>query len=183
MLSVINILIRANLSTPAIFLARVFKTQIGDLNRRDFLGATITGSVIAGNDPECLKPLMKLGWKPSGRLYDGLTALSASIVTDRQDVFNRLIALRVNPSKRNIDGSTPLMIAAQIGDLKKLRTLLSRGANVNDQDPRGWTAAHRAVFYRPKGWKMIVKALIAHGFDQSIADYTGRRALELYKTK
>lgn len=174
MLSVINTLIRLNLTSSAIYLADVFVRNGGDLNRRDFFGRTVTESILMGDHAHFLRALIKLGWKPSGKLFHGMGALSLAIALRKNAIFHALVKMRANLHKRNLDGSTPLMIAAQYGDIQKLHALLRMGANPNDQDSRGWTAAHRAMFYRPKGLKTVVKTLLDAGLDRSLQDYTGR---------
>ncbi|KAM6228188.1 LOW QUALITY PROTEIN: ankyrin repeat domain-containing protein 31-like [Spheniscus humboldti] len=46
--------------------------------------------------------------------------------------------------KRNAKGETHLHIAARRGDLSLVKTLISSGISVNEQDYAGWTAIHEA---------------------------------------
>lgn len=58
-----------------------------------------------------------------------------------------------------MDGSTPLMIAAQYGRTSMMKVLLKRGADPIATDTAGWTGLQRARFYKPENWKSVVKLL------------------------
>lgn len=47
---------------------------------------------------------------------------------------------RVEINDGSGDGSTPLMEAAMLGKLKRIRDLIAAGANIDSADERGWTA-------------------------------------------
>ncbi len=71
---------------------------------------------------------------------------------------------------------TPLMHAADAGDLRSVKELLASGADVNAQDQRGWTP----LMHASKSLKAnaeVVRTLIAAGADVNARDNAGRTAL------
>lgn len=66
---------------------------------------------------------------------------------------------------RNDEGSTPLMQAAQVGNLELVETLIKSGADVNLTDPQGWTALMKALYNHElnRGFSEVVQALIDAG--------------------
>ncbi|WP_457625261.1 ankyrin repeat domain-containing protein [Persephonella sp.] len=74
---------------------------------------------------------------------------------------------------QRIDTSDPnkmLIVAAQLGDIDRVRLAIAKGADVNYQDEKGGTALHWAVFY---GHKEIVKLLLMQGADPYLKDKNG----------
>ncbi|XP_061185474.1 BRCA1-associated RING domain protein 1-like [Saccostrea echinata] len=62
--------------------------------------------------------------------------------------------------KKNAKGETPLQVACIKGDLEKVQSLLSSGANPNNRDNAGWTPLHEACHY---GHVEIAERLITAG--------------------
>ncbi|KFR12186.1 Putative ankyrin repeat domain-containing protein 31, partial [Opisthocomus hoazin] len=62
--------------------------------------------------------------------------------------------------KRNAKGETQLHIAAMRGDLSLVKTLISSGVCVNEQDYAGWTAIHEAS---NRGFTEVVLELLKAG--------------------
>ncbi|XP_062576629.1 BRCA1-associated RING domain protein 1-like, partial [Saccostrea cucullata] len=62
--------------------------------------------------------------------------------------------------KKNAKGETPLQVACIKGDLEKVQSLLSSGANPNNRDNAGWTPLHEACHY---GYVKIAEMLIEAG--------------------
>jgi len=74
---------------------------------------------------------------------------------------------------QRIDTSNPdnmLIVAAQLGDIDRVRLALAEGADVNTQDENGGTALHWAVFYE---YGDIVELLLMHGANPYIKDKNG----------
>ncbi len=69
---------------------------------------------------------------------------------------------------------TPLMRAAQMGDLSIARTLIAYGADVNAQDDEGHTAL---MFAAEKGSTGMVDALLRAGAKGGLRDRAGETAL------
>jgi hypothetical protein len=71
-----------------------------------------------------------------------------------------------------------LHYAVRDGDLKEVRKLLDKGADVNARDKYGWTPLHEAASY---GHLDIVKLLVERGADVNARDKDGRTPLDLAK--
>lgn len=92
----------------------------------------------------------------------GYTALIAACLTDGTNVFNFLLASKVNVNARSRDGETPLMMATMVGDVNsnKVIALINAGANVNAKSPQGESVLHYAY---AAGASNIVYILKNHG--------------------
>ncbi|KFO73737.1 Putative ankyrin repeat domain-containing protein 31, partial [Cuculus canorus] len=64
--------------------------------------------------------------------------------------------------KRNEKGETPLHVAARRGDLSLVKTLISSGISVNEQDNAGWTPIHEAS---NGGFTEVILELLKAGAD------------------
>ncbi|RMC16427.1 hypothetical protein DUI87_06756 [Hirundo rustica rustica] len=64
--------------------------------------------------------------------------------------------------RRNAKGETQLHIAAKRGDLSLVKTLISSGVSVNEQDYAGWTAIHEAS---SGGFTEVILELLKAGAD------------------
>ncbi|KAM6033315.1 ankyrin repeat domain-containing protein 31 [Chlamydotis macqueenii] len=67
---------------------------------------------------------------------------------------------RQTKMKRNAKGETQLHIAARRGDLSLVKTLISSGICVNEQDYAGWTAIHEAS---NRGFTEVILELLKAG--------------------
>jgi len=70
-----------------------------------------------------------------------------------------------NVDVRAVEGTTPLMVAAQNGCTDAAAYLLQRGADPDARDNRGFTALHRAA---EVGFEEIVRLLLDHGADAGV---------------
>ena len=64
--------------------------------------------------------------------------------------------------------------AAAEGDIEKVKSLISGGADVNAKDDSGGTPLHNAVIFTQKD---VIELLIAKGADVNAKDNQGRTAL------
>jgi ankyrin repeat protein/beta-lactamase regulating signal transducer with metallopeptidase domain len=70
----------------------------------------------------------------------------------------------------------PLHQAAADGDIDKVKSLISKGVDVNTKDEKGWTPLHTASYY---GRKDIAVFLIAKGGNINDKDISGRTPLHV----
>jgi len=74
---------------------------------------------------------------------------------------------------------TPVLDAAEEGDLNKVKSLLQRGHSINERNSRvkfGWTPLMAAIY---QGNTNVAHFLIASGADVDLADNTGETPLTL----
>lgn len=72
---------------------------------------------------------------------------------------------------------SPVLNAAEEGDLEKVKLLLKQGQSINERNPRikfGWTPLIAAIFQRNTN---VVHYLIASGADVNIPDNSGQTAI------
>jgi len=75
---------------------------------------------------------------------------------------------------RSSGGITKLMVAANTGDLDRVKDLIARGADIDGTDDFGWTALRYAVRRKDSA---IVQELIKLGADVNLASVSGRTPL------
>ena len=73
--------------------------------------------------------------------------------------------------KKSAPTTTPLHWAAKTGDVQRLGSLLSSGADVNATDENAWTPLHWVAH---EGHKQAVELLISKEADINAKDNTGR---------
>lgn len=98
----------------------------------------------------------------------GTPRLQALIHLNRHETFDEL--LRLNPDLNAVDSSglTALMIAVDDGDKKRVKALLTKGANPTLKNIDGWTALHYTVNAKSENihdYPEIAALLIAEGVD------------------
>jgi hypothetical protein len=106
------------------------------------------------------------------------TTLNRAIERDQGKAIDTYLAGGANVNAADKDGATPLINAAQYGDLALMKRLVERGANVNASDSQG----NSALIYLVSGDTYkddAVGFLIAHGADTNHVNYQGQTPLVL----
>lgn len=107
--------------------------------------------------PDLLENLLKKGVDPNiTEPYRGNTGLIVAMQEGSMGVFNLLVSTKgIDLDKRATNGNTAIMLAAWKNNAPAVKTLLEKGAKVNQS---GWTALHYAASV---GNEEIVKMLLA----------------------
>jgi ankyrin repeat protein len=112
-------------------------------------------------------------------LFSGCsTDLNRAISHDNPKAVDHYLASGADVNKRDKDGLTPLIHAAQDGDLALIRRLVELGARVNEVDNDGYSALSCLVTgdtYKNDS----VAYLLSHGADAQLANYQGETPLVL----
>jgi len=129
---------------------------------------SIIEAVISG-DLAALKAALLAGASPNES--DGVScALSLSCIQERDDLVAELLRNGANVDLKEIDGSTPVFMAASIGNILILKALLEGGADTNVRNNIGQTSLMIAAH---SGKVDCTKALLAHGADLKAIDNEG----------
>ena len=92
------------------------------------------------------------------------------------EVVKQHLAASPNVNAKDVNGSTPLYIAAGRGHKEVAALLIANGADVNAKTNKyGWTPLHRAA---SEGHKEIVELLIANGANVNAKDEAGKTPLD-----
>lgn len=126
------------------------------------------GADINGVNKERESPLMTAVWYADGGMLRWLLDRGA-LVDDR-------------PPAGTPQNETPLMVAAQEGNIEAVRLLLARGADVHRADGEGYTALHFAAETHDRGSPEIIELLLNAGSDPSRRIVKGMTPEELART-
>lgn len=104
--------------------------------------------------------------KLNSLVCDGDTLLSFAIKKRFPLIVSILLEKGAHPdlisSTEDFPGQTPLMLAAHIGDIRIINSLLDARASINLQDRQGDTALHKAI---KNAYDGAVRVLVAAGAD------------------
>lgn len=78
--------------------------------------------------------------------------------------------------RRNKYGESPLHVAVKRGDIEKVRSLLSDGANANSKDHAGWRPIHESMRDGENALR-IIRLLVDYGADINAQSDSGNTAL------
>jgi ankyrin repeat protein len=158
-------------------------------------GKTALLIALSRPSPEVARLLLAKGADTAAVDTAGHTALLAAIEGNENTVIRKLVEAGADVNKAEAQpfaSSTPLMAAAQNGNLAAVKLLLAKGAKVNAVSPQqtlkvnsrpavfgGFTPLLMAATYGPPD---IVKALLDAGADVNAAEARGMTALMLALT-
>lgn len=91
--------------------------------------------------PEIVKFLLANGANPQSVDNAGRTATHVAAAAGRNDIIDELQNITV----RDVDGRTPMSLAAEHGRVQTVKKLMSMGAAANDEDDTGNSAIHYAA--------------------------------------
>lgn len=128
--------------------------------------------------PEVVEEMEKEGDEELVELEDEIADVD-DIITDDEDNDEVLMVGRrrskgTKKFKANEVGDTPLHEACIKGDLKRVKSLISQGHDINPRDNAGWTPLHEASNH---GHVEIVEHLIENGADVSNRGFKGMSPL------
>ena len=113
---------------------------------------------VTNDNVAAVKELLASGFDPNTRSPNQQTGLIQATRDGAWQVFDLLLAApKINVNTANQYNETPLMYVALIGDLPRVKILLSKGAQVNKE---GWTPLHYAAV---KARAEVAKVLLEKG--------------------
>jgi ankyrin repeat protein len=106
-------------------------------------------------------------------ISDGHTALHTAIKRRDGGWLRYLLSLGANPNLADRRGTTPMMLASQIGFIEGIEMLAQKGAKVDESNDAGETPLIIAVHKRDIP---MLRVLLAAGADPDRSDNSGRTA-------
>jgi ankyrin repeat protein len=131
--------------------------------KKKILMVTLGGAIILGVG-------LYFGRSSASSLHEAAKRGSAELII-------KLAQDGLDVNQVNLEGQTPLMLAAQADQnaLAVTELLITQGAKVNEIDQYGNTAL---IYAAQTGDLPVVKALVEHGADASIKNKSGAKAID-----
>jgi hypothetical protein len=129
-------------------------------------------------DNECNQLAAKLAGKDldPNAMEGDKSPLAYAIEKQRRPIIRTLIKNGADVNyKRQSDGATPLIVAAQMGDYQLVNTLINAGASIEEYDQEKRTAL---IVAAKENNKNIVKKLLSVGANINAVDESGLNALK-----
>lgn len=148
-----------------------------DCNAADNEGRTPLFDAVGSHSPDILKAI--LADRPKIDVYDVNKNTPLTFAMEYAPELVPLLARKGHVEERDGKGQTPLMIAARIGNVDAVRSLLGAGARSNEVDDDGQSVLLKAVTFdrfaahSPDDKLSIVRLLIGHRADPNIPDSHG----------
>lgn len=135
--------------------------------------------VVNSGDVDAVSLFLKAGFDPSVADSKGTPLLSLAVRAQYPAIVNLLIEAGADINRQSEDrGYSPLMDAAQKGDIEMARTLLGRGANPNLKSKDGQTAL---IICAGRSDERLSELLVGYGADPKVVDSLGMSALSYAK--
>lgn len=113
---------------------------------------------LVSDNASAMVDLIFKGFNPNTLDAKGRPGLVAALQQDSFRVYEVLLkSPGINVNLASAQGETPLMMACIKGELKKVKTLIERGADINRE---GWTPLHYAVSTDKPETLEIIKLLL-----------------------
>ena len=167
-----------------------------NVNAVDSNGYTPLLYAIQAGNKELVKMLLEHGsFTDQKETLDGDTALHWILskpflylnITDmtqerkvRKEIAMLLLDYGANVNLLNNHDSSPLHMATKAGFIELVKTLITKGSDVNAKNKKGETAIHIALDYNKPEYKKIIKTILKEGknVDLNIKDDLGMSPIE-----
>lgn len=139
------------------------------------MNVTSLKAAVATGDLNLVRLLIEHGADVNSASYNGMVPIIVAINTGRLNIVRFLIEKGANLSASySALGSTPLHIAAQVGNAKITKELIEHGVDMYSRDRDGSTALHLAARHANSE---VVKYFIGLGMDVDVRDNIDRTPL------
>ncbi len=122
---------------------------------------------------ECIALLLEQGADIHAKADDGETPIVVASRSGRSDTFNYLLG-KGGKLDGTMEGFTSLHLAATVGQVDVVKTILAKGIDIDARDEYGNTALQSAAYNMNKE---MVQFLLESGADPNAKDNSGRTAL------
>jgi ankyrin repeat protein len=146
-----------------------------NINAQNAAGGTALMEAVYNNHPETVKLLLEKGADPDLRKKDGATALGFA---QKYPPIVEILKAKGAKVTSNLALDIELMVAANKGDLAKVKSLVEQGAYPNYHNEGGSTPLIEAVY---GGHAEVVKYLLEKGADPNARKNDGAAAIGFAK--
>ncbi len=168
--------INAGNLAEAIRLASSSQNLLKEIN---IAGHTPLILAINRKDEPMIDALLSAGADSAQTDLDGNTPLHHAVLSASHQIFEKILARTGNPDPVNRYNETPLLLAARVGKVSLIKSLLDAGADFNHKDARGNTILHILCTRPGAGREAIVERLASQVRDVNLRNFDDRTPLHL----